>query len=257
MTGRKGVQRPVIGEFCMYTFRLAFFLLASPVLAQGSGSFHPDQAVQVTGVGTTLNVREGPGTIHPVVASLAAERTGLTILECNLAANWCRIGTAGDPLGWVAARYLTGEVQAARADIGADVDAEDSVAAVAEPAFSEAARLGATGIVLDPGGTTTVPELPPYLLGAWHAEGVACADATQETQVTVQENGLRIGAATARFKTALFRDGGYDLTTLLMEEQNMPNAVPQRALYRLEPGEETLAVSGDVLATLRLRRCEG
>lgn len=233
----------------MHTFSLALVLslLALPTLAQDTGPFVPDQAVRVAGVSNSLNVRAGPGTTHPVVASLAAGQSGLTILECDPAANWCRVGKSGDPLGWVAARYLAGESGAI----------DEGVAVVAAPRFSEAARLSATGIVVNPGGTTTVPELPPYLLGAWYAEGVVCAGATDETRVTVQKNGLRIGAATARFKTALFRDGGYDLTTLLMAEQDVPNAVPQRALYRLEPGPDTLSVSGDVLAILRLRRCGG
>lgn len=234
------------------TITLALALLTLPAMAQGSGwSFAPDQAVRVDGIdaGSTLNVRKGPGTSNPVVATLAARQTGLTILGCDDAQTWCRVDNGGTPLGWVAARYLSG--------IGEAAPDATATATTTESRFSESARLTkVTGVTPKPGGDTTLAELPPYLLGAWDADAESCAQADSETRITIKENGVRIGAATARFKTAIFRNEGYDLTTLLMQEQDVPNAVPQRALYRLEPDASTLSISGDVLATRRLRRCQ-
>jgi len=220
---------------------VALALLALPASAQ----FDAETPVRVTGIstGSTLNVRAGPGTGNTVVTTLSGDDAELTILECTAAADWCRLGVAGDPLGWVAARYL--------AAIDTAAPAPD-----AEPRFSESARLArVTGIDAPAGETVTVPELPPYLLGAWDDDRAACADDASASRVTVLRNGLRIGAATARFKNAIFRGEGYDLTTLLMQERDVMNTVPQRALYRLEPGEDTLAVSGDVLTVRRLTRC--
>lgn len=229
---------------------LVVILLAVPNVAQAdSRGLSPDQAVQVTGISRqgSLNVRRGPGTGHPVIGQLVAGQSGLVILECTTETDWCRVRGAQGPLGWVASRYLVGVAQDGR-----------DVATPPAPRFSEAARLSAvTGIVLEPDETATIPELPPYMLGAWDIDDDACASATSPSRVMVQENGLQIGAAIARFKSAVFRDDGYDLTTLLMAEQEVPNAVPQRALYRLEPGEDTLALSGDVLTTRILRRCSG
>lgn len=226
-------------------FMLSMVALSCAVAEDADRPFRPDQAVRVSGIttGSALNVRRGPGSATPVVAKLAPTRGGLTIIACNDTADWCRISDGRAPLGWVAARYL--------ARIA-------TPSTPATPRFSEAARLSrASGTVLKPGGTATIGELPAYLLGDWDVDARACAQPDSDTRVTVQKNGLRIGAATARFKTAIFRDEGYDLTTLLMEEQDVPNAVPQRALYRLEPDARTLGVSGDVLEANRLRRCRG
>lgn len=234
----------------MNPFALAFgiALLSLPALAQQTG-FEADAAVRVAGVstGSALNVRAGAGTGNPVVATLPADEAGLTVLECSESGAWCRIATARGPLGWVSARYLA----------PADTDAAPAAPLPdPEPRFSEAERLArVTGIAVAPGATVTVPELPPYLIGTWDDDD--CADDDGTSRVTVLENGLRVGAATARFKSAIFRGGGYDLITLLIQERDVMNAVPQRALYRLEPGEDTLALSGDVLTTRILRRCSG
>jgi len=220
-------------------------LLALPASAQEAG-FPVDAVVRVAGLsaGSALNVRADAGTDTAIVASLPDGEAGLTILECTASADWCRVATIRGPLGWVASRYL------------ARVDDASPGGAAAEPRFNEATRLSRiTGTAIASDATVTVPELPPHLLGEWDDDRAACARENDETRVTVLKNGLRIGAATARFKNAIFREEGYDLTTLLIEERDVMNAVPQRALYRLEPGEDALSLSGDVLATRQLQRC--
>ncbi len=216
-----------------------------PSLAQGSTApFAPGQTVAVAGISSTgsLNVRQGPATTHPVVATLPANRAGLTIISCDDALDWCRIGRDDAALGWVSTRYLRPLQEAA---------------SPSPPRFSETQRLAATtGITPHKRGWTPVASLPPYLLGPWDIGSGACARTDSDTRITVQKNSLRIGAATARFKNAVFRDEGYDLTTLLIEDQDIPNAVPQRAQYRLEPDETTLTISGDVLETHRLHPCD-
>ncbi len=210
--------------------------------------FPPDATHAVTGVqpGSALNVRAGPGTDRAVVTTVAAGRGGLDVLDCTATADWCEVGEGGMALGWVSTRFLGPEAAG-----GAPVPAMPT-----RP--DEAMRLAAaTGLTIDPGATTTIPELPPHLLGTWDADGGACTETVSEARVTVQPNGLVVGAATARFKNALFRENGYDLTTLLMQESDVPNAVPQRALYRLEPDGDALVLSGDVLAVQRLARCTG
>ena len=211
--------------------------------------FSPEISYRVTGIGagSALNMRAGPGTTHPVVGRLPSGRAGLTILDCTEAADWCEVNAGGRLQGWVATRYLGGVVDA--------LDA--SGRPVEEQRVREATRLATvTGIVVKPGETATIPELPPWLLGSWDRDAAACKRADSPTRVAVQPNGLRVGASNARFKNAVFRDGGYDLTALLMDRQALPTPVPQRALYRLEPRSATLVLSGDVLAERNLTRCE-
>jgi|GEM_PF-5601251 len=216
-------------------------LLLTASAAQARDPFPVNQVVRVAGVAaeSSLNLRDGPSTSGAVIGALDSGQAGLTILECTVSGDWCRVAGARGPLGWVAAQYLSA--------VGGPPP---------PPPFDEAARLTArTATVLDAGGKATIPELPPYLIGIWDIDADACTRAESETRVVVQKNGLRIGVTSARFKNAVFRGGGYDLTTLLMQENDIPNAVPPRALYRLQPDAETLTLSGDVLTERRLRQC--
>ena len=202
---------------------------------------------RVTGIGagSSLNMRAGPGTGNAVIAKLPAE-SSLMILDCIEAGDWCKVTAGGDASGWVATRFLGG--------VADTVDATGKP--VAEQRTTEATRLATvTGIRLESGKATTIPELPPYLLGNWDVDRAACQRSDSPTRVTVQPNGLRVGASNARFKSAIFQDEGYDLIALLMETEEAQTTIPQRALYRLEPQGETMALSGDVLTEQILHRC--
>ena len=221
---------------------------AAPSIAPWQSMFSTEVSYRVTGIGanSSLNMRAGPGTGQSVIARLPSGRSGLTILDCTDAGDWCKVSIGSSAPGWVATRYLS-----------KIVDAGDASGEPVPQRAMEATRLATiTGIEVNPGGTTTIPRLPVYLLGSWDVDTAACQREDSRTRVVVQPNGLRVGASNARFKNAIFQDGGYDLIALLMETQEGRTAVPQRALYRLEPQGDVLAISGDVLEVQRLRKCE-
>lgn len=245
-----------------------FLVTTSPVLAQQNGAgFDEGARVMVTGValGSVLNLRQGPGTTHPVLGTLAAEQRGLTVQYCDSTGRWCRVRGASGQDGWVASAYLGAEMATEaeapapnRPDIAATPAPMPSAPPEPTPPLSpEADRLTRiTGLSLDPSGTTSIPELPPYLRGAWDRDQSACAAPNSESRVTILKNGLTVAGVTARFKNALFRGDGYDLTTLLMREPDLPNAAPLRALYRVQPdGVGVLVLTGDRIGEQRLVLC--
>ncbi len=202
-------------------------------------------SVSGIGAGSSLNMRSGPGTGNAVIAKLKAGESGLMILDCTDAGDWCEVNSGSGTSGWVATRFLSG---------GADISGKKPLTEERAPEATRLARV--TGTAVDPDGTTTIPKLPPYLLGVWDVDRAACQKNDSPTRVTVDPNGLRVRASNARFKNAIFQDEGYDLIATLMETEAR-TIIPQRALYRLEPQGERLTVSGDVLTGQTLRRCSG
>lgn len=72
---------------------------------QPSASLDQGASVCVVNVNTTLNLRVGPGTQHPVIYELPARQCSQQIAgACQ--SGWCPVRTSGGELGWASAAYL-------------------------------------------------------------------------------------------------------------------------------------------------------
>lgn len=76
--------------------------LATPAAAQDD-----PQLYDVTGVteGDVLNIREAPSPSAPILATLAADATGIEITARTATRRWGRVNTA-EGVGWVSLRFL-------------------------------------------------------------------------------------------------------------------------------------------------------
>jgi len=127
----------------------AYAVAVTPGTAAASGN----QAFATSG-SQRLNVRSGPGTAYPIIASVASG-TPLTTTARNADAEWIRVEGTDLPgaTGWVSARYLTLEGH------GQDLPVAASSAAQATPAPAAASLAGKLVFQESSGGRIHVYDL--------------------------------------------------------------------------------------------------
>lgn len=120
--------------------RIAAAAAAAP--AAEAAATQPEAAVAEASISTTqiVNVREGPGTLYPVLGQLNPG-ANYRVMGKNDAGDWWQIDIGGEKKGWVITQLVTPAGATDRVATATDIPAPTAVAAaaVAAPAPAEAA----------------------------------------------------------------------------------------------------------------------
>jgi hypothetical protein len=115
-------------------------ILSATALAMIAGSAYADMLATAT---TDLNVRAGPGSNYPAVATLGAGQA-VQIDGCINGGKWCRLATGE---GWVSAKYLDGGAIAGAPVIAYEGGTQTIIKDNVDPGETGAIAGGATGAV--------------------------------------------------------------------------------------------------------------
>lgn len=130
---RQGFRLVSLIVLSLFLSGFLFVFTPTSALAQEDSPFGPDVVTATTTF--NLNLREGPGTEHPILATLPQGTvvgfTGFT----DDTGDWVQVESADGHVGWVAAQFLS-NVPDDLQDHDADLPAAEPAADAAEDAFS-------------------------------------------------------------------------------------------------------------------------
>jgi uncharacterized protein YraI len=131
LRGANGLQIPVS----------ASLTLAAPAAAEAAaatGADAPQLAEASVSTTQIVNVREGPGTLYPVLGQLKPE-SNYRVTGKNDAGDWWQIDVGGDKKGWVISQLVNTAGATDKVVVAADIPAPPAVVAAAAPAPAAAA----------------------------------------------------------------------------------------------------------------------
>ncbi|WP_420454812.1 hypothetical protein [Rubrivirga sp.] len=105
------------------------------------------------------------------------------------------------------------------------------------------------------GTTPSEDRMPEDLLGSYDADAEACARTTTMTQLTLSPDTLDFYYGYATVDAVDARDGGYDVTATLYQQEGAVEVVPEEATYRVERTDAGVRFESDYGGASALVRC--
>ncbi len=150
LLGAGGVALPVSASLTLAAPAAAATTTDAPALA--------DATVSTTQI---VNVREGPGTLYPVLGQLKPE-SNYRITGKNDAGDWWQIDVGGDKKGWVVSQLVSADGSTDKVAVAAEVpDAPAVVAAAAAPAATGEAAAAPAEAAAPAAAPAVVVSAPP------------------------------------------------------------------------------------------------